>query len=160
MTAAPARLPAPGDPAALTRHLDAIAAALDGYGVGYQVTRPAGTPILTTGPPAGPGAATVAIDPDMHAGPDPQLDCTCVWTPAPDTSPETTAAVIAAVLAATRPAWARPAVRLPPPEPGWPPSWAVTPAGPPSGTRGTGCGAPPKTTPAPPSTPRPPTPPP
>jgi hypothetical protein len=83
-------------------HLDAIAAALTDVGVGCQVTRPAGTPVLTTGPPGGPNAATVAIDPDMHAGPGLRLDCTCVWTPALGTAPEATAAVITAVLNATR----------------------------------------------------------
>jgi hypothetical protein len=109
MTTAPARQAAPGDPAALGRHpaalgrhLDAIAAALDRYGITCQVTRPAGTPVLNTGPPTGPNAATAAIDPDLHASPVPRLDCTCVWTPPAETSPAAAAAVIAAVLNATR----------------------------------------------------------
>jgi hypothetical protein len=84
------------------QHLGAIAAALADHGVGCRVTRPAGTPVLTTIPLAGPDAATVAIDPDMHAGPDLRLDCTCVWTPAFGTSAQATAAVITAVLNAIR----------------------------------------------------------
>jgi hypothetical protein len=93
MTTAPA--------AALGPYLDAIAAALARHGVSSRITRPAGTaPVLTTGPPAGPGGATVAIDPDPWAGPDLRLDCTCVWAPPPGAAPEATAATIAAVLAA------------------------------------------------------------
>ena len=111
MTTAPA--PArPGDPAAVTRHLDAIAAALGARGVASRITVPAGTPVLTTGPPAGPHAATVAVDPDLRAGPGLRLDCTCVWTPAPGTTPQATAAVITAVLTAARAAPGRP--RRPP----------------------------------------------
>ncbi|MGD0239402.1 MAG: hypothetical protein ABSB59_03625 [Streptosporangiaceae bacterium] len=72
--------------AAIGQHLNDIAVALAGYGVGCQVTYPAGTPVLTTGPPAGPNAVTVAIDPDMHAAPGLRLDCICVWTPAQGTS--------------------------------------------------------------------------
>jgi hypothetical protein len=86
--------------AAIGQHLNDIAVALAGYGVGCQVTYPAGTPVLTTGPPAGPNAVTVAIDPDMHAAPGLRLDCICVWTPAQGTSPQATAATIAAVLRA------------------------------------------------------------
>jgi hypothetical protein len=110
MTTAPA-YPAPAaSPDGLARHLDAIAAALDTRGIACQITSPAGTPVLTTKAPAGPDGATVAIDPDLHARPGPGLDCTCVWTPAPDATPQATAAVIAAVLTASRtsPARARP----------------------------------------------------
>ena len=65
--------------------------------------------MLTTGPPAGPHAATVAIDPDLRAGPGLRLDCTCIWTPAPGTTAQAAAAVIAAVLnAAGRARPARP----------------------------------------------------
>lgn len=92
----------PTDPAAVTRHLDAIAAALANCGIGCRIARPGGTPVLTTGPPVEPNAATVAIDPDMHAGPDLRLDCTCVWAPALGTTPQATATVIAAVLNAIR----------------------------------------------------------
>ncbi|HEV3293506.1 MAG TPA: hypothetical protein VG123_31390, partial [Streptosporangiaceae bacterium] len=104
MTTAPARRAAPADPAAVARPLDAIAAELAGSGTGCPVTRLAATPVLTTSPPAGPNAATVAIDPDTHAGPDLRLDCTCVWTLASGTTPQATAAVITAVLSAARPA--------------------------------------------------------
>ena len=108
MTTAPA--PAlPADPAAVTRHLDAIAAALAAHGIAARITVPAGTPVLTTGPPAGPHAATVAIDPDLRARPGLRLDCTCVWTPAPGTTAQAAAAAIAAVLhAAGRARPARP----------------------------------------------------
>jgi hypothetical protein len=82
--------------------LGAIAGALADHGVGCRVTRPAGTPVLTTVPLVGPDAATVAIDPDMHAGAVLRLDCTCVWTLALSISPQATAAVITAVLNATR----------------------------------------------------------
>jgi hypothetical protein len=102
MTTAPARWVETNDPVAVARHLEAIAAALAGSGIGCRVTSPAGTPVLTTNSPAGPDAATVAIDPDMHTEPDLRFDCTCVWTPAPGTTPQTTAAVITAVLNATR----------------------------------------------------------
>src|SRR5690242_6659065 len=86
-------------PAALGPYLDAVAAALARHGVSCRITRPAGTsPVLVTGPPAGPGGATIAIDPDPWAVPDLRLDCTCVWTPPPGTAPEATAATMAAVL--------------------------------------------------------------
>jgi hypothetical protein len=76
MTTSPA---APGDAAG--PHLDAVAAALAGHGIGCRITCPAGTtPALVTGPPAGPGSATVAIDPDPWADRDMLLDCTCMWT--------------------------------------------------------------------------------
>jgi hypothetical protein len=94
--------PAAPSAAAIGQHLGAIAAALADHGVGCRVTRPAGTPVLTTIPLAGPDAATVAIDPDMHAGSVLRLDCTCVWTPAFGTSAQATAAVITAVLNAAR----------------------------------------------------------
>ena len=86
----------------MTRHLDAIAAALGARGIASRITVPAGTPVLTTGPRSGPHAATVAIDPDLRAGPGLRLDCTCVWTPAPGTTPQAAAAAIAAVLTAAR----------------------------------------------------------
>ena len=86
--------------ATVGQHLDAIAVALGDHGVGCQVTYPAGTPVLTTGPPAGPNAVTVAIDPDMHAAPGLRLDCICVWTPVQGSSPQATAATIVAVLRA------------------------------------------------------------
>jgi hypothetical protein len=134
MTTAPVHQAAIGGAARVDRHLDAIATALVGLGIGCRVTHPAGTPVLTTGPPSEPNAATVAIDPDMHAAPDLRLDCTCVWTPAPGTMPEVTAAVISAVLNATR-ASADPARRQPVPadaarlaaflscHPGWSAFW-------------------------------------
>jgi hypothetical protein len=102
MTTAPARRAESSDSVAVARHLDAIATALADSGIGCRVTSPAGTPVLTTGPPTGPDAATVAIDPDMHAGLDLRFDCTCVWTPALGTTPQATAAVITAVLNGTR----------------------------------------------------------
>jgi hypothetical protein len=82
--------------------LDTIAAALANCGIGCRIDQPGGTPVLTTGPPTEPNTATVAVDPDMHAGPELRLDCTCVWTPALGTTPQATAAVIAAVLNAIR----------------------------------------------------------
>jgi hypothetical protein len=94
--------PAVPNVAAIGQHLDAIAAVLADQGIGCHVTRPAGTPVLTTTPLAGPDAAAVAIDPDMHAGSRLRLDCTCVWTPALDTTPQVIATVITAVLNATR----------------------------------------------------------
>ena len=112
MTTAPAPRAARPGLAAVARHLDAVAAALSGLGIASRVTRPAGTPALTTGTPAGPDGASVAIDPDLHAGPGLRLDCTCIWTPAPGTTPETAATAIAAVLNATR-VGADPPVRPP-----------------------------------------------
>lgn len=95
---------APGDAAG--PHLDAVAAALARYGVGCRITRPAGiASVLVTGPPAGPGGATAAIDPDPQADRDLRLDCTCVWTPPPGSTPEATAATIAAVLRAAALPW-------------------------------------------------------
>jgi hypothetical protein len=103
MTTSPA---APGTAAG--PHLDAVAAALARHGIGCRITRPAGTtPVLVTGPPAGPVGATVAIDPDPRAGQNLRLDCTCVWTPPPGTTAESTAATMAAVLHAAALPWPR-----------------------------------------------------
>lgn len=104
MTTAPALRAVSPSPAVAARHLAAVAAELAGHGIASRITRPAGTPVLTTEPATGSGTATVAIDPDMHAGPSLRLDCTCVWTPAPGATPQATAAVIAAVLNAVSPA--------------------------------------------------------
>lgn len=100
MTTAPVRQAAAPSAAAVARHLAAVADALSESGIGCQVTRTAGTPVLTTGPPTGLNAVTVAIDPDMHAESGLHLDCVCVWTPAQGTTPQATAATIAAVLRA------------------------------------------------------------
>ena len=55
-------------------HQAAVAAALARHGVGCRITRPAGTtPVLVTEPPAGPGGATIAIDPDPWAEQDLRL---------------------------------------------------------------------------------------
>lgn len=95
---------APGDIAG--PHLAAVAAALARHGVDCRITRPAGTrPVLVTAPPAGPGGATIAIDPDPWAAPELRMDCTCVWTPAPGTTPEATATTMAAVLHAAALPW-------------------------------------------------------
>jgi hypothetical protein len=102
MTTASTCRAVPTDPAAVAQHLDAIAAALANCGIGCRIAQPGGTPVFTTGPPTEPNIATVAIDPDMHAGPDLRLDCTCVWAPPLGTTPQATATVIAAVLNATR----------------------------------------------------------
>ena len=97
---------APGTAAA--PYLDAVAAALAQHGVGCRITRPAGTtPVLVTWPPAGPGGATIAIDPDPWAERELLLDCTCAWTPSPGTLPEVTAATMAAVLHAVSLPWPR-----------------------------------------------------
>jgi hypothetical protein len=100
MTTASTCRTVPTDPAAVARHLDAIAAALANCGIGCRIDQPGGTPVLTTGPPTEPDTATVAVDPDMHAGPHLRLDCTCVWVPPLGTTPQDTATVIAAVEAA------------------------------------------------------------
>jgi len=85
--------------AALRPYLDAVGTALARHGVGCRITCPAGTtPVLVTGPPAGPGGVTIAIDPDSWAEPELRLDCTCVWTQPPGTPPEAAAATMAAVL--------------------------------------------------------------
>jgi hypothetical protein len=102
MTTASTCRGAPTDPAAVAQHLDAIAAALANCNIGCRIAQPGGTPVLTTGPPTEPNTATVAIDPDMHAGPDLRLDFTCVWAPPLGATPQATARVIAAVLNATR----------------------------------------------------------
>lgn len=115
MTTASTCRAVPTDPDAVARHLDAIAAALANCGIGCRIVRPGGTPVLTTGPPVEPSAATVAIDPDMHAGPELWLNCTCVWAPALDATPQVTATVIAAVLNAIRFASADPHRRQPVP---------------------------------------------
>jgi hypothetical protein len=101
MTTAQAHEDAAPSATATARHLAVIADALGDRGIACQVTRPAGTPVLTTGSPTGPNAATVAIDPDMHAESGLHLDCICVWTPAEDTTPQVIAATIATVLRAS-----------------------------------------------------------
>jgi hypothetical protein len=101
MTTEPAPRPAPrGQPGDAGQHLAAIAATLSGHGVPARLTRLAGTPVLTIDPPGpGPHRGAVSIDP----GPGSQVDCTCIWTPAPGATPQATAGTILAVLAAISP---------------------------------------------------------
>jgi hypothetical protein len=100
MTTEPAPQPAPrGQPGDTGQHLAAIAASLSGRGVPARLTRLGGIPVLTIDQPgAGPDRAAVSIDP--APGPGPQVDCTCIWTPAPGATPQATAGTIIAVLAA------------------------------------------------------------
>jgi hypothetical protein len=93
------------DPASSARqHLAAIAASLAEHGVTGRLTRLGGTPVLTIDEPSGgPDSPTVAIDPDTSGDSGLRLDCTCIWTPAPDTSPQATADAIVTVLNAVRP---------------------------------------------------------
>jgi hypothetical protein len=81
------------------QHLAAIATSLSGLGITGRLTCLGGTPVLTVDAPGGgEDPATIAIDPDTHAGPGLRLDCTCTWTPAPGATPQATAATITAVL--------------------------------------------------------------
>lgn len=67
---------------------------MSGHGIPARLTRLGGIPVLTAGQPG--DSAAVSIDP----GPGPQVDCTCIWTPAPGATPQATASTIIAVLAA------------------------------------------------------------
>jgi hypothetical protein len=100
MTTEPAPQPAPrGQPGDARAHLAAIAATLSGHGVPARLTRLGGIPVLTAGQPGdSPDRAAVSIDPGPGLAP--QLDCTCIWTPAPGATPQATAGTIIAVLAA------------------------------------------------------------
>jgi hypothetical protein len=101
MTADPGHPAAPAGQASHAQHLTAIAAGLAGHGITSRMTRIGGTPVLTIDEPAaGPDYATITIDPGAGL----QLDCTCIWTPAPGTTPQATAATIITVLNAIRPA--------------------------------------------------------
>jgi hypothetical protein len=97
------RRAAPGE--AARQHLTAIASSLTRHGLAGRLTRLAGTPVLTINDPAaGPGTATITIDPDLRTSTGLPLDCTCLWTPAPGDPPEATAAAIRTILATLRPA--------------------------------------------------------
>lgn len=107
MTTRSSKDAAPGTQATAVagQHLAAIATSLSGYGIASHLIRLGGIPVLTVDAPGdGPDPATIAIDPDTHAGPGLRLDCTCTWTPAPGATPQATAATITAVLDALRPA--------------------------------------------------------
>ena len=119
MTTAPARQAASAGPAAVARHLAAIAAELADYGTACRVKRLAGTPVLTTGPPAGPERRHGRHRPRHARRPGPAPGLHLRLDPGPRHHPQATAAVITAVLNATRAGPARP--RRPPP--------AVTPPG-------------------------------
>jgi|HubBroStandDraft_4_1064222.scaffolds.fasta_scaffold179557_2 hypothetical protein len=113
MTTRPTPPATPGTQAVF-RHLAAIEASLSGHGVTSRLTRLGGTPVLTIeGSGSGEDCATITVDPDTHAGPGLRLECTCIWTPAPDASPQATAAIITAVLDALRPIPERPWTRAP-----------------------------------------------
>ena len=100
------RPPAARDPASFARqHLAAIAASLTERGIASRLTLLGDTPVLTIDEPAaGPDSATVAVDPDTSVGTGLRLDCTCIWTPAPDSTATATADTILTVLNAVRPA--------------------------------------------------------
>src|SRR6266404_4468945 len=104
MTADPGHPPALPGQASPAQHLAAIAAGLSGRAITSRLTRIGGTPVLTIDDPAaGPDYATITVDPGPGLGAGPQLDCTCIWTPAPGTTPQATAATIVTVLNAIRP---------------------------------------------------------
>jgi len=106
MTAEPSRPPAPRDLAALAQqHLAAIAASLTEHGITSRLTLLGDTPVLTIDQSdTGMDSPTVAVDPDTSGGADLRLDCTCTWTPAPDSTAAATADTILTVLNAVRPA--------------------------------------------------------
>ena len=105
MTAEPSRPPAPRDLAAFARqHLAAIAASLTERGITSRLILLGDTPVLTIDESgSGMDSPTVAVDPDTSGGAGLRLDCTCIWTPAPDSTATATADTILTVLNAVRP---------------------------------------------------------
>ena len=99
------------------RHLAAVAAGFTGHRIATRLSRIGDVPVLTIEEAAGgPDPTTISINPDL-SDPSLPLECTFLWTPAPDAPPEVIADAIIAVLNAVRPLAAahRPADQETPP---------------------------------------------
>jgi hypothetical protein len=97
------QIPPPASGDQVGRHLAAVAVGCSGYGIAARLSRIAGVPVLSIEEPVGgPDPTTISINPDLSGSGLP-LECTVLWTPAPDMPPEAIAATIIAVLKAVRP---------------------------------------------------------
>lgn len=99
----PGPLPQPAPRTHADQHLARVAAAVTSHGITTRLHRIGDVPVLTIEEPTGgPDPTTISITPDI-TDPALPLECTCLWTPAPDATPQAIADAIIAVLNAVRP---------------------------------------------------------
>jgi len=83
--------------------LAAVADSVTGHRISARLSRIGDVPVLTIEEPTdGPDPTTVSIHPDPST-PDLPLECTCLWTLAPDATPEAIGQALIAILNAIRP---------------------------------------------------------
>lgn len=96
-------LPQPASPDRARQQLAAVAAGFTSHGISTRLYRIGDVPVLTIEEPTGgPDPITISIGPDL-TNPDLPLECTCLWTPAPDVTPQAITETIIAVLNTVRP---------------------------------------------------------
>lgn len=103
-----AHLPQAATPEQAAPQLAAVADSVTGHRISARLSRIGNVPVLTIEEPAdGPDPTTVSIHPDPST-PDLPLECTCLWTLAPDATPEAIGQALIAILDAIRPITAPP----------------------------------------------------
>ena len=103
-----AYLPQAATPEQAAPQLAAVADSVTGHRISTRLSRIGNVPVLTIEEPAdGPDPTTVSIHPDPST-PGLPLECTCLWTLAPDVTPEAIGQALIAILNAIRPIAAQP----------------------------------------------------
>ena len=103
-----AHLPQAATPEQAAPQLAAVADSVTGHRISARLSRIGNVPVLTIEEPAdGPDPTTVSIHPDPST-PALPLECTCLWTLAPDATPEAIGQALIAVLDAISPIAAQP----------------------------------------------------
>jgi hypothetical protein len=98
-----AHLPQAATPEQAAPQLAAVAESVTGHRISARLSRIGNVPVLTIEEPTdGSDPTTVSIHPDPST-PDLPLECTCLWTLAPDATPEAIGQALIAILNAIRP---------------------------------------------------------
>ena len=103
-----AHLPQAATPEQAAPQLAAVADSVTDHRISARLSRIGNVPVLTIEEPTdGPDPTTVSIHPDPSA-PDLPLECTCLWTLAPNATPQAIGQALIAILNAIRPIAAQP----------------------------------------------------